>query len=123
MRKKADVEILAKNLGLSPYQQDILISNQDKYDMSGLVKRGGVLYAPHLLRTKSIFEIARRALTGASADLIGQDRMLLCGQRKIKFYAGGFHCVSVGKFKYYADKDGNAVPRQVVMQAITDRKH
>lgn len=80
MRKKADVEILAKNLGLSPYQQDILISNQDKYDMSGLVKRGGVLYAPHLLRTKSIFEIARRALTGASADLIGQDRMLLCGQ-------------------------------------------
>lgn len=122
MRKKADVEKLAKAMGLSQYQQDVLMSNQDKYDMTGLVKRGGVLYAPHLVKTKSIFEIARRALTGDSADLIGQDKMLLRGQRKIKFYAGGFHCVSVGQFKYYADKDGHAVSRDIFLQAIESNK-
>lgn len=122
MHKKADVEKLAKAMGLSQYQQDVLMSNQDKYDMAGLVKRGEVLYAPHLLKTKSIFEIARRALTGDSADLIGQDKMLLRGQRKIKFYAGGFHCVSLGQFKYYADKDGHAVSRDFFMRAVEANK-
>lgn len=122
MSKSADIDKLAQIMGLSQYQTDVLKNNTDKYDFSGLVKRGGVLYAPHQLRTKSIFEIARRALTGKSADLIGPEKMLLQGRRKIKFYAGGFHCVSIGQFKYYADKDGHAVPRDVFMQYVSDNR-
>ncbi len=122
MPRHADIEKLAQIMGLSQYQADVLKNNNGKYDLSGLVKRGGVLYAPHQMRTKSIFEIARRALTGKSADLIGPKKMLLQGQRKIKFYAGGFHCVSVGRFKYYADQDGHAVPRNIFMQSISNNK-
>ena len=122
MYKKADVQKIINNLDLSQYQKNVLISNQDKYDFTGLIKRGGVLYAPYLLRTKNIFEIVRYALIGKSADLIGQNKMLLQGQRKIKFYAGGFHCVSVGQFKYYADKDGRAVPRNIFLKAISLNK-
>ena len=122
MHRKADLEKLAKILKLSQYQRNILISNQDKYDMTGLIKRGDVLYAPHSLRTKSVFEILYRAFTGKSADLIGQDKMLLQGQRKIKFYAGGFHCVSVGQFKYYADPDGRAIPKHIFEQIVSANK-
>ncbi len=122
MYKKADVQKIINNLDLSQYQKNVLISNQDKYDFTGLIKRGGVLYAPYLLRTKNIFEIVRYALIGKSADLIGQNKMLLQGQRKIKFYAGGFHCVSIGQFKYYADKDGRAVPRNIFLKAISLNK-
>ncbi len=122
MQKTADVDKLAQVMGLSQYQIDVLKNNADKYDFSGLVKRGGVLYAPHQMRTKSVFEIARRALTGKSVDLIGPEKMLLQGRRRIKFYAGGFHCVSIGQFKYYADKDGRAVPRDIFMRSVSDNK-
>lgn len=122
MQKTADVDKLAQVMGLSQYQIEVLKNNADKYDFSGLVKRGGVLYAPHQMRTKSVFEIARRALTGKSVDLIGPEKMLLQGRRRIKFYAGGFHCVSIGQFKYYADKDGRAVPRDIFMRSVSDNK-
>lgn len=120
--QRADIDDLAKLLSLSQYQYDVLKSNYKKYDISGLVKRGGVLYAPYLLKTDSLSSLIRTVLYGKHADLIGQNKMLASGKKKIKFYAGGFHCVCLGRFKYYADKNGRVVSRNKVMREISNLK-
>ena len=38
---------LSEMLNLSPYQKNTLAAGAGKYDMSRLVKRGGLLYAPY----------------------------------------------------------------------------
>jgi len=112
----AQLEKLSDLLSLSPYQKNTLAAGVDKYNMSRLVKRGGVLYAPY----------GARGLTGAvadffmgrRADLIGQNKTLLRAQRRIKFFRGGYHCVRIGRFMYYADASGAAISRRAFMRGI-----
>ena len=44
------IEKLSRMLNLSPYQSQTLVGGSDKYNMSRLVKRGGLLYAPYNMR-------------------------------------------------------------------------
>lgn len=105
---------LAQNLHLTPYQYETIKSNYDKYDMSGLIKRGGVVYIPRA--PGGIFERIWRLVFGTPADLIGQNKILLRHQRRIKFVANGYHCVRVGKYMYYADPTGQAVSRNTFIR-------
>ncbi len=68
---------------LTPYQRRVLESNYSKYDMSGLVKRDGVLYAPYAGR--GIWARTRRVFVGRRADLIGANNVLAQNQYGIKF--------------------------------------
>ena len=96
-------------LNLSQYQSNKLKTNYDRYNISRLQKRGGVLYAPYA--TRGVWQCLIQILFGARADLIGQHKTLLQAQRNIKFYANGYHSVRVGKYTYYADASGRAVSR------------
>ncbi len=109
------LEYLSQTLGLSPYQENHLRLNQHKYNMGRLVKRGGVLYAPHAGR--GFIRGIGRVLFGCPADLIGKNKTLLKNQRGIKFCADGYHCVRIGRFTYYADPNGQAVSREIFMRA------
>ncbi|MBQ8294719.1 MAG: hypothetical protein IJX89_05030 [Alphaproteobacteria bacterium] len=105
---------LAQILRLTPYQYETIKSNYDKYDMSGLVKRDGVVYVPRA--PGGISERIWWLFFGAPADLIGQNKILLHHQRRIKFVANGYHCVRVGKYMYYADATGHAVSRDTFIR-------
>lgn len=96
-------------LKLSQYQSSKLKTNYDRYNISRLQKRGGVLYAPYA--TRGVWQYLVRVLCGARADLIGQNKTLLQAQRNIKFCANGYHSVRVGKYTYYADASGRTVSR------------
>ncbi len=117
MQQTQNFDRLAETMGLSPYQQETLRGNCEKYDFSRLVKRGDVLYAPHALRP-GIYAALQRLLFGNFADLIGKNKTLLSGRRRIKFYAYGYHCVKVGQYKYYADPSGQAISRNIFRRAI-----
>lgn len=106
---KQHVNLLARNLNLSPYQSNKLMTNYERYNMSRLEKRGGVLYAPY--QSVGIFGWIIRKLLGVPADLIGENKMLLRAQRNIKFCANGYHSVRVGRYTYYADSTGNIISR------------
>lgn len=108
------IDSLAQNLNLSSYQANKLKMDYDKYNISRLEKRGGVLYAPYVVhgfwgRMSSVF-------CGRRADLIGHNRMLLRAQRNIKFCANGYHCVKVGRYTYYANAIGDVVSRSEFMK-------
>jgi hypothetical protein len=106
---KNHVKQLAFNLNLSPYQSNKLIVDYERYNMSRLEKRGGVLYAPY--QCNGFFRRVLSVFCGVRADLIGENKMLLCAQRNIKFYANGYHSVRVGRYVYYADATGNIISR------------
>ncbi len=110
------IEKLSRMLNLSPYQSQTLVGGSDKYNMSRLVKRGGLLYAPYNMR--GVFGRASDILRGRRADLIGYNKTLLRGQRGIKFYAAGYHCVRIGRFMYYADSTGAAISRRAFLRGI-----
>ncbi len=101
---------LCQILCLSQYQTNKIKAHYDRYNISRLQKRGGVLYAPYA--TRGIWEYFARILFGVRADLIAPDKTLLQAQRNIKFCANGYHCVRVGKYTYYADALGNNVSRE-----------
>lgn len=103
------INVLAQNLNLSLYQSNKLKTNYEQYNISRLVKRGGVLFAPYNM--PGFFGWIGRVLFGVRADLIGENKILLQGMRKIKFCANGYHCVRVGRHIYYADASGNVVSR------------
>lgn len=65
-----DIDILAYTLNLSPKQTERLFANPDKYDLSGLAVRGGVLYVPR--KNRGIVGMVRRAVFGPSVDIIGR---------------------------------------------------
>lgn len=111
----ARFEKLSHTMNLTPYQAQVLAAGADKYDMSRLVKRGPVLYAPHAVR--GIWQNAVRLFAGRRADLIGKTKTLLRAQRRIKFFPGGFHCVRIGRFMYYADAGGAAISREAFRRA------
>ncbi len=114
------IEKLSRMLNLSPYQSQALAMGGEKYNMSRLVKRGGLLYAPYNMR--GIFGAASDMLRGRRADLIGHSKTLLRAQRGIKFYADGYHCVRIGRFMYYADATGAAISRRAFMRAVNMRE-
>ena len=101
------INILAQNLNLSQYQANKLKTNYERYNISRLEKRGGLLFVPY--RLSGIFGWVGRILFGVQADLIGENKTLLQAQRNIKFCANGYHCVRVGRYTYYADASGNIV--------------
>ena len=107
---------LSEMLNLSPYQKNTLAAGAGKYDMSRLVKRGGLLYAPY--DAGGLSGIAADLLRGRRADLIGRNKTLLRNMRGIRFYSAGFHSVRVGGFMYYADASGAAISRAAFMRGI-----
>ncbi len=107
---------LAQNLNLSQYQINRLKIYKHKYNVARLQKRGGVLYAPYLVR--GLWHGLYCAVFGVRADLIGKDRVLLQAQRNIKFCANGYHAVKVGRYIYYADANGCEISRDEFMQNL-----
>ena len=104
------IEKLSRMLNLSPYQAQTLVGGSDKYNMSRLVKRGGLLYAPYNMR--GVFGRASDILRGRRADLIGYNKTLLRGQRGIKFYAAGSLCSNWPLYVLCGfDRCGNITPR------------
>lgn len=110
------INTLANNLNLSQYQLSKLKMGYEKYNISRLEKRGGVLYAPYVSR--GLFGFLERILFGVRADLIGRNKILLRARRNIKFCANGYHSVRVGKYTYYADADGQAVSENDFLRGV-----
>ncbi|MDE6477715.1 MAG: hypothetical protein K2L94_00515 [Alphaproteobacteria bacterium] len=122
MYAKSQVSKLCERLRLTPYQSYILEMNCHKYNLSRLVKRGGVLYAPYLSGAKNRWtDAAARLVRGPRADLIGPDRMLVRAQRGIRFCADGCYCARHGGVKYYADATGRRLTRDDFMRIVTTR--
>ena len=109
---------LCQMLSLSQYQTNKIKAHYDRYNISRLQKRGGVLYVPYA--TRGPWQYILRILFGARADLIAHDKTLLQAQRNIKFYANGFHCVRVGRHTYYADASGRVVSQNAFMKNINN---
>ena len=107
------IDSLSENLNLSSYQSNKLKTHYERYNMSRLEKRGGVLYAPYA--THGMRQFIEKLLLGARADLIGKNSVLLRARRGIRFYSNGYHCVRVGRYTYYADATGRIVSRQEFM--------
>ena len=61
-------DILAYTLRLSPAQVHALRAGDDRYDMSRLAMRDGVLYAP--LRAHGVWGAIKRFLFGAETEAI-----------------------------------------------------
>ena len=97
-------------LRLTPYQAEILKNNADKYNIGRLEKRGGVVYVPHM--PQGVVSYFFKILRGVPADLIGQNKMLVKNVRNVKFCNDGYHCVQVGRYKYYADAMGHNISRE-----------
>ena len=110
------IDKLIEILNLTSYQENKIKSNYDRYNVSRLEKRGGVLYAPYIVR--GFWERVSCMLFGVRADLIGQNRTLLRSQRNIKFYANGLHCVKVGRYTYYANANGKILSRYEFKQEL-----
>lgn len=111
-----DIEKLSQMLNLTAYQRGVLESGAGEYNFGRLEKRGGVLYAPR--RAGGFLGAIAHITRGPRADLIGKNKTLLHAVRGIKFSAGGYHCVRIGRYKYYADPDGQAVSRDIFMRAM-----
>lgn len=61
-------DVLAYTLNLSPNQRRQLFDEPDKYDISRLAVRDGVLYAPR--KSHGIFGAVRKMIFGPRIDLI-----------------------------------------------------
>lgn len=103
------IDSLSKYLNLNQYQLSKLKTDYDKYNISKLEKRGGVLYAPYVVT--GFWKKLLSVLFGRQADLIGENKILLRAQRNIKFCENGYHRVRIGRYTYYADATGNVVSR------------
>ncbi len=114
------IDALAQNLNLTSYQRQVLESNYQHYDVSGLVMRGGALYAPRRRRS-GVFARARDMLSGRAADLIGRNQTLLRDVRGIRFYAGGYYSVTTDDSVFYADPDGRVISRAAFRRAVRRR--
>jgi hypothetical protein len=108
------IDKLIHNLNLTSYQGNRIKTNYEKYDVTKLQKRGGVLYAPYVVH--GFWGRLFNVVAGRQADLIGRDRTLLRAQRNIKFCANGYHCVKVGRYTYYANASGNVVSKSEFLQ-------
>lgn len=111
-----NIDKLAHLLNLNSYQSNRLKAHCDRYDFSCLQKRGGVLYAPY--KSRGIFAWIVGMMFGVRADLIGQNKMLLRAQRRIRFCANGYHCVRIGKYTYYANSNGDALTHDEFVRGV-----
>lgn len=118
MQTKPNIDMLVGQLGLNEYQANILRKNYDKYDVSRLVKRGGVLYAPRRDNANRFVCAIHKLLFGDVADLIGHDKILLHAARHVKFMRGGVYCIRIGQYKYWADRNGHALSGRAAHQII-----
>ncbi len=109
-----NINKITQLLNLTTYQTNRLKRNLEQYNMAGLQKRGGLLYAPYVVH--GIWGRVWAVIAGGRADLIGPDRVLLRAQRCIKFCANGYHSVRVGRYVYYANAYGQVVSRSEFMQ-------
>ncbi len=108
------VSLLCEQLRLSPYQSYVLENNAKKYNLDKLVKRGGILYAPHAYDDRgNLGEYLSRLLFGPRADLVGLDKMLVSGQRRVKIYSSGIFSAYRNGLKYYADAMGNRASKNL----------
>ncbi len=105
-----NIDTLAQNMGLTPYQARVLKNNYDQYDMRHLVKRGRALYVPRRA-TGPLFLRAISRIRGVRGDLIGMQKTLLRRRRGIKLYSGGIYSVNIGRRKLYGDDRGGAFTR------------
>lgn len=113
----SDIDKLADVLGLSAYQRNVLKSNPDAYNLSGLIKRGSALYAPRNATSHKLLNFLSVIFFGRSADLIGKNKMLVRNTRGIEFRTGGFFSAPIGRqYRYYADDCGNIITREVFMR-------
>lgn len=104
------IDMLTRTLRLTSYQSYVLKNNMEKYNVGRLVKRGGVVYAPYNCRGFGSFFM--KLFCGRRADLIGQNKVLVRNRRKIKFCNGGYYCVHIGRYTYYADAMGHNISRE-----------
>lgn len=118
--KYTDLDLLSEFLGLSNYQTTFLKNNYNKYDISRLEKRGGVLCVPYVYKRNRFIDGIYKFLFGTKVDLIGKKKLLLRAQKKVKFFAQGYHSVKVGDFIYYADKNGKDISREEFMRAVKE---
>ncbi len=105
-----NIDALARNMGLTPYQTRVLKDNYDQYDMRRLVKRGRALYVPRRA-TGSMLTRAFSRMRGVRGDLIGMQKTLVRHRRGIKLYGGGMYSVNIGRRKLYGDDRGGAFSR------------
>lgn len=111
-----NIDALSYTLGLSPYQRSVISLNHDKYNLSRLVMRGRVLYAPR--SSCGIWRRIVNMLRGAPADLIGENKTFLFARRGIKFFENGYHCLG----SQYWSADGRPMTRDAFCRA-TRRTH
>ena len=107
---------LTINLRLTTYQSDVLKTNHKIYNIGRLVKRGGVVYVPYI--SHGIYGRILKFIYGARADLIGQNKILVRNCRNIRFYSGGYYCVKIGPYTYYADARGCPISRDEFLRGI-----
>lgn len=117
MNKEKNIEKLCKLLGLSNFQKQQIQDNYEKYNISGLIKRGKVLYAPY-----KTDDLILRFFMGELADLIGEEKMLIQNSRGIEFFAFGYHSLKIGDKKYYADPTGQIVTKKSVFDVLNSNK-
>lgn len=116
MSTQTDIEKLIYTLNLSPFQARQIYMNREEYDIGRLQMRGDVLFAPRRIGFLS------RVFNGASGDVIGRNRVFLCGARRVQMRAGGYHTGCVGRSTYYGAPDGRAIMRDAFSAAGTKNK-
>ncbi len=104
-----DIDLLAEKIGLTSYQANVLKSNRGAYKLSRVVKRGCALYAPRVLSSYKLIDFIMGAVFGRPVDLIGKNKMLVRRGRGIIFGARGCYSAPVGRYRYYADDNGNII--------------
>jgi len=101
---------LSQRLNLTYYQVCVLEHNFYKYDMGGLVKKGGILYAPYQNDEPSgFYDLFVKIIRGRRADLIGADRILIYNQRGIHVYTEGCCLVRRNGKKYHLNAFGDPI--------------
>ena len=109
-----EIDKLARALNLSVYQENVLKSNPDAYKLSGLIKRGAVLYAPRVATSHVFLNFLGRIFYGRSADLIGENKMLVRRGRGIDFRAHGFMEILLHAPLFYVKRNINIALKSVV---------
>ena len=112
----AHLDSICGRLNLSPFQTYILHENRYKYNLARLIKRGGVLFAPY--NEAGVRDKIGRILLGPRADLIGMDKMLVIGERRIKFYPMGCFSAHENGVRYYADAYGRRMHRELFVRTV-----
>jgi len=117
--KNSAMDKAIDKLNLNTYQQHVLFGNPEKYDITGIVKKGVVVFAPLNEQCRCLAEKLTRLFHGPKADLIGENKILATNQRGIKLYSAGFYRAKDEDGKhYYADSNGSHVTHEEFRQIM-----